>query len=111
MLITQLLERNATQYPEDIALVEINPSVMEKAKVTWKEYSLIETNPMEAGRTEITWKEFSLPDHFLNLHSADFFSFQIGFHHLFITDGHLLLPVFTGLIRGKIHTICIQFFF
>ena len=58
MLITQLLERNATQYPEDVALVEINPSVMEKAKVTWKEYSLIETNPMEAGRTEITWKEF-----------------------------------------------------
>ena len=58
MLITQLLERNATKYSEDVALVEINPSVMEKAKVTWKEYSLIETNPMEAGRTEITWKEF-----------------------------------------------------
>ena len=58
MIITQLLERNAMQYPDDVALVEINPSVMEKAKVTWKEYSLIETNPMEAGRTEITWKEF-----------------------------------------------------
>jgi len=58
MIITQLLERNAVQYPDDVALVEINPSVMEKAKVTWKEYSLIETNPMEAGRTEITWKEF-----------------------------------------------------
>ncbi len=58
MIITELLERNAKEYPNDVALVEINPSVMEKTKVTWKEYSLIETNPMEAGRQEITWLEF-----------------------------------------------------
>lgn len=58
MLITDLLERNAKEYPEDVALVEINPTVMDKVKVTWKEYSLIETNPMQAGRQEITWQEF-----------------------------------------------------
>ncbi|MBQ3463179.1 MAG: acyl--CoA ligase, partial [Clostridia bacterium] len=58
MPITELLERNADKYAEEIALVEINPKVMEHAKVTWKEYALIETNPMEAGRTEITWREF-----------------------------------------------------
>ena len=41
-----------------MALVEIAPSMMESAKVTWKEYALIQPNPAEAGRHEITWKEF-----------------------------------------------------
>ena len=58
MPITELLERNAREYPQDTALVEINPKVMEHAKVTWKEYSLIETNPMNVGRQEITWLQF-----------------------------------------------------
>ena len=47
MPITELLERNAEQYADEIALVEINPKVMEHSKVTWREYALIETNPME----------------------------------------------------------------
>ncbi len=58
MPITELLEKNAQMYGDEVSLVEINPKAMEHAKVTWREYSLIETNPMEAGRTEITWKEF-----------------------------------------------------
>ena len=58
MPITEFLERNAKEYPQDTALVEINPKVMEQAKVTWREYSLIETNPMNAGRREITWLDF-----------------------------------------------------
>lgn len=58
MPITELLERNAREYPQDTALVEINPKVMEHAKVTWREYSLIETNPMNVGRQEITWLQF-----------------------------------------------------
>ena len=58
MPITKLLERNAQLYGDEIALVEINPQVMEHARVTWKEYSLIEANPMEPGRQEITWSEF-----------------------------------------------------
>ena len=58
MPITELLQRNAELYGEETALVEINPTVMEKSRVTWKEYSLIESNPMEPGRLEITWKEF-----------------------------------------------------
>lgn len=58
MPITEFLERNAREYPQDTALVEINPKVMEQAKVTWREYSLIETNPMNAGRREITWLDF-----------------------------------------------------
>ena len=46
MPITELLEKNAQMYGDEVSLVEINPKAMEHAKVTWREYSLIETNPM-----------------------------------------------------------------
>ena len=58
MPLIELLERNARNLADDIALIEINPKVMEHTTMTWKEYSLIETNPNLCGRTEITWKEF-----------------------------------------------------
>lgn len=58
MPVTELLERNAELYGDEVALVEINPKVMEHTRMTWKEYSLIETNPMLAGRTELTWRDF-----------------------------------------------------
>ncbi len=58
MIITDLLEKNAREFPEDVALVEIAPNMMEKAKVTWREYALIQPNPEESGRQEITWLEF-----------------------------------------------------
>ena len=58
MPITEFLERNVREFPDDTALVEINPEVMEHAKVTWREYALIETNPANAGRREMTWLEF-----------------------------------------------------
>ena len=59
MVITELLERNAKLYPDDVALVEIAPHMMEKCKVTWKEYALIQPNPEESGRRELTWSEFN----------------------------------------------------
>ena len=55
---TQILERNAREWPNDVALVEINPQELEKRNTTWREYSLIESNPLEAFRSEITWEEF-----------------------------------------------------
>ena len=58
MIITDLLERNAKDFGNEVALVEIAPNMMESAKVTWKEYALIQPNPAEAGRQEITWSEF-----------------------------------------------------
>ena len=58
MPVTELLERNARECGNEVALVEIDPQVMEHTKITWKEYSLIETNPLSSGRSEITWKEF-----------------------------------------------------
>ena len=40
MPITEFLERNARQYPNDVCLVEINPEIQEDRRVTWKEYEL-----------------------------------------------------------------------
>ena len=60
MPITEILNKNAELYPDDIALVEINPkSEADSSRVTWRDYSLIEANPNEFYRREITWKEFN----------------------------------------------------
>lgn len=55
MPITELLERNAREYADDVCLVEINPEVKEVRRVTWKEYELMEPNPTTHYRREITW--------------------------------------------------------
>ena len=58
MLIHEFLERNADEFPNDTALVEINPSFEAQSKLTWRDYSLIEPQPGEPFRREITWKTF-----------------------------------------------------
>ena len=58
MPITEILARNAKEWPNDVALVEINPQELENRHTTWREYSLIEASPVEAFRSEITWAEF-----------------------------------------------------
>ncbi|MEE0944137.1 MAG: class I adenylate-forming enzyme family protein [Clostridia bacterium] len=59
MPITEILERNARDFANDVSLVEINPGMIKNPRVTWKEYSLIETAG-ESYRNEITWKEFNM---------------------------------------------------
>jgi len=59
MPITEILKKNADFYPNDIALVEINPQYEQQTRMTWREYSLIETNPNNAYRNEITWGQFN----------------------------------------------------
>jgi long-chain acyl-CoA synthetase len=56
--ITEILERNAAEWPADVALVEINPQELEARHTTWREYSLIESSPIEAFRSEMTWAQF-----------------------------------------------------
>ena len=58
MPITELLERNAELYGDDVALVEVNPEITEIRRITWKEYELIEPDPECHYRREITWKVF-----------------------------------------------------
>ncbi len=58
MVITDFLEKNAVDFPNDISLVEVNPQAMDEARMTWKEYSLIQPNPKDSGRREMTWLDF-----------------------------------------------------
>ena len=58
MPITDFLEKNAKFYPNDVALVEINPELQHNRALTWREYSLIESAPGGKYRREITWREF-----------------------------------------------------
>mgnify|MGYP000993220217 FL=1 len=58
MPITELLERNAQIYGNDVALVEVNPEITEVRRITWKDYELIEPDPLCCYRREITWKVF-----------------------------------------------------
>ena len=58
MPITELLERNAREYANDTALVEVNPAITEVRRVTWREYELMEPNPKAPYRREITWSVF-----------------------------------------------------
>ena len=69
MPITDFLERNAKIYPNDVALVEINPERQPDKNVTWREYNLIETAAeSDKYRREITWREFDIrANRFANL--------------------------------------------
>ena len=59
MIITDFLTRNAKEFGNDVALVEINPQAQTNQRITWKEFSLIESNPNSASvRTEMTWEAF-----------------------------------------------------
>ena len=59
MPITEFLERNAREYPNDVCLVEMNPEIKEDRRVTWKEYELIEPSAKTSYRREITWSVFN----------------------------------------------------
>ena len=60
MPITELLERNAHQFPYETALVEINPQhEPSELKPSWKEFNLVEMNYREdTYRREISWMDF-----------------------------------------------------
>ncbi len=60
MTIVELLERNAREFGEDTALVEINPDQPETRRLTWHEYELVEpTHRVRHYRREITWAVFN----------------------------------------------------
>ena len=58
MPITDLLEKNAAEFGDDVCLVELNPEIKENRRKTWKDFDLIESNPKEPYRREITWSVF-----------------------------------------------------
>ncbi|MEG2003998.1 MAG: class I adenylate-forming enzyme family protein, partial [Clostridia bacterium] len=68
MPITEFLEKNAKIYPNEVSLVEINPTCQPHNSTTWREFSLIETGDGGKYRREMTWKEFDVKaNRFANL--------------------------------------------
>ena len=58
MPVTDLLERNHKLYGEEVALVELNPTIRDTKRTTWKEYDLVQQTSSEPYRREITWSVF-----------------------------------------------------
>ncbi len=58
MPITEILTRNAQQYGDDTALVELNPELDHKRGVTWRDYELVEPKAYGRHRREMSWREF-----------------------------------------------------
>ena len=58
MPITELLARNAREHGDEVALVELNPTIKDMRRMTWKEYDLIQPEPDQPYRREITWRIF-----------------------------------------------------
>ena len=58
MSVTDLLERNHKLYGDEVALVELNPSVKDTKRTSWREYSLVQPTSFEPYRREITWSVF-----------------------------------------------------
>ena len=60
MIITDLLEQNAERYPNEVALVEINPAEKETRRMTWRDFELVEpSRHPDHFRREITWNVFN----------------------------------------------------
>ena len=59
MPVTEYLERNASLYPDEVALVELNPEQKDTRRTTWKEYELVEPDRFQPYRREITWSVFN----------------------------------------------------
>ena len=59
MVVTEYLERNARLYPDEVALVELNPDEEDTRRLTWKESGLIQSSRHTPYRREITWDVFN----------------------------------------------------
>ncbi len=58
--IVDALERNARLFPNDEALVEINPANQPAHTTTWREYNLIDPAEGDKYRRSMTWRQFDM---------------------------------------------------
>jgi acyl-CoA synthetase (AMP-forming)/AMP-acid ligase II len=59
MPITDFLERNAREYGDEISLIEVNPDLIDRDNLSWKEYSLVEASHVRGYRKTLTWGDFN----------------------------------------------------
>ncbi len=55
MPVTDLLRRNAREHGDEIALVELNPTMEDTRKISFKEFDLVQQTKSMPYRHEITW--------------------------------------------------------
>jgi len=107
--ITEILERNASEWPDDVALVEINPQELEARHTTWREYSLIESSPVEAFRSEMTWREFDeKANRFANLLLARGYGYGDKIAILLMNCLEWL-PVYFGVLKAGCMAVPLNF--
>ena len=58
MPVTDLLERNHKLYKDEIALIELNPTMNETRRINWKEFDLVQQTTPRPYRREMTWEVF-----------------------------------------------------
>lgn len=100
MPVTDLLERNARLYPDEVALIELNPGQKDSRRVSWKEFGLIEATSTTAYRREITWSIFDeKANRFANMLISR--GIQKGDHVAIIMYNCLeWLPIYFGILKS-----------
>ena len=58
MPVTDLLVRNAREHGDEVALVELNPSMEDPRKFSFKEFDLVQQTIAHPYRRQITWQVF-----------------------------------------------------
>ena len=58
MTVVDMLRCDARLYPDEVALVEVNPEVLEPQRQTWRDFDLVHSTKTKAYRREITWRVF-----------------------------------------------------
>ena len=109
MPITKYLENNAREYGNEVCLVELNPSMEDTRRVTWREYDLIEPSRTSAYRREITWGVFDeKANRFANL----LISRGIGKNDkvaILLMNGLEWLPIYFGILKAGVIAVPLNY--
>ena len=58
MIVTDLLRRNAAEHGDEVALIELNPTMEDTRKYSFKEFDLVQSTKTHVYRRQITWQVF-----------------------------------------------------
>ena len=58
MIVTDLLKRNAAEHGDEVALIELNPTMEDTRKYSFKEFDLVQQTKTHIYRRQITWQVF-----------------------------------------------------
>ena len=107
--ITEILERNAREWPNDVALVEINPQELEDRRTTWREYSLMQPTGDNPFRSDITWREFDdQANCFANLLLSRGYARGTKIAIL-LMNGLEWLPIYFGILKAGCMAVPLNF--